>query len=135
MGKAFQPYLAQLVPLLLEVVTESDLVNAPDDDDEEEEEDDDEEGGPGQMYINVMDGFVNNKKVIALTPSRTPLEYLSNTSGIPHGQTTLQHPSYPSQAHFSITPLQHALSPFSNLPLSPFINNIPGGINCSQQYG
>ena len=47
------------------MVTESDLVRAPDDEDEDEEaeEDDDEEGGPGQMYINVMDGFVNNKKV------------------------------------------------------------------------
>ena len=63
MGKAFPPYLAQLVPMLLEVVTESDLVNAPEDEDEEADDDDEEEGGPGQMYINVMDGFVNNKKV------------------------------------------------------------------------
>ena len=64
MGPLFQPYLDRLVPLLLDVVMESELVT--DEDDEEEEQDEDDEEGPSNVFINIQDGFVNNKKA-ALT--------------------------------------------------------------------
>jgi len=67
MGKAFDSYLPSLVPFLLEVVAESEVVllgrekDDDDDDDEEEEEDDD-----SNLRIHVEEGFVNTKKA-ALT--------------------------------------------------------------------
>ena len=64
MGRQFDVYLAQLVPMLLRVTMETELIahNPEDDDDPDDEEDDDHEN----LYINVRDCFVNSKKA-ALT--------------------------------------------------------------------
>ncbi len=66
MGHAFDPLLAQLVPYLLEVITENEVMLIGDeeqsDDDIDDEEDDEEEHDSGNYRINVNDGFVNSKK-------------------------------------------------------------------------
>jgi len=66
MGPLFQPYLDRLVPLLLDVVMESELVAYEDEDEDEEDNNDDDEEQPSNVFINGRDGFVNNKKA-ALT--------------------------------------------------------------------
>ena len=66
MGKAYEPYMPQLVPFLLEVIAESEIVLL---NNEEENEDDDEEGDEddeGDYRVHVEEGFVNAKKA-ALT--------------------------------------------------------------------
>jgi hypothetical protein len=68
MGKAYQSYLPSLVPFLLEVVSENELVfvkNDSEDEEEEQEEGEEEEEG-GDYRVHVEEGFVNAKKA-ALT--------------------------------------------------------------------
>jgi hypothetical protein len=77
MGKAFDPYLSTLMPHLLAVITENELIQGDDSDIEEGEdhEGDEEEGSePGTMRLNVADGFINNKKA-ALTAIGAMAEY------------------------------------------------------------
>jgi importin-4 len=80
MGHGFDPYLATLMPHLLGVVTENELITGDGlDDDEDEEEDhlveDDEGSGDGKdMRLNVHEGFINNKKA-ALTAIGAMAEY------------------------------------------------------------
>lgn len=70
MREKFQHFLPQLVPYLLEVIQESELVKFGSDDEDEEEEDDEEidedDDFMGDYRLNVMEGFVNTKKA-ALT--------------------------------------------------------------------
>ena len=73
MGPGFIPYLAALVPKLLDVITENELVVAGPDD--EEEEDDEEGSDDGKdMRINVHEGFINGKKA-ALTAIGAMAQY------------------------------------------------------------
>ena len=80
MGHGFDPYLATLMPHLLGVVTENELITGEGlDDDEDDEEDqnieDDEGSGEGKdMRLNVHEGFINNKKA-ALTAIGAMAEY------------------------------------------------------------
>ena len=64
MGRAFDPLLIQLVPYLLEVVSENELtlVNEEDESDNEDENDEDDDPDSGNYRVNVNDGFVNSKK-------------------------------------------------------------------------
>jgi hypothetical protein len=71
MGKDFQNFLPTLVPYLLDVVEESEIVKYEDEDEDEEGEAEEGEAGEdddelGDYRLNVMEGFVNSKKA-ALT--------------------------------------------------------------------
>lgn len=72
MGKDFQNFLPELVPYLLDIVEEDEILKCDEDDEEDQEEDggDDNEAGDdedvGDYRLNVMEGFVNTKKA-ALT--------------------------------------------------------------------
>lgn len=71
-GKDFHPFLANLVPGILEVIQESELVQFSNESDDEEDDegaggagddDEDDEGSDmGDYRINVMEGFINTKK-------------------------------------------------------------------------
>ena len=70
MGNAFDSHLEMLVPQLLNVITEPEIVSMEDEDDEEEgegdahggDEDEDEDDEGGDVRLNVMEGFVHTKK-------------------------------------------------------------------------
>lgn len=68
MGKAYEPYMPALVPYLLEVIAESEVVLLSNKEDGDEEDDaDEEEGDEDDDYrVHVEEGFVNSKKA-ALT--------------------------------------------------------------------
>ena len=81
MGSGIVPYLAELVPHLLAVITENELITGGDTDDDEDNdddlniEDDDEGSDDGKnLRLNVLDGFINNKKA-ALTAIGAMAEY------------------------------------------------------------
>jgi len=67
MGTAYGPYLASLIPYLLEVINESEIVaykkdGAEDDDDDEEGDDDDAANMNKYDFGYVAEGFINTKK-------------------------------------------------------------------------
>jgi len=73
MGKAYVPFLPELVPFLLGVVEESEVTihqegdeDVEEDDDEEDDEDEDGDEEEGDYRLNVQEGFINSKKA-ALT--------------------------------------------------------------------
>jgi hypothetical protein len=71
MSTAFNPYLPNLVPYLLEVINESELsIYSSEDDEEDEDEDDDDvkedDDEGGDYRLNIQEGFINSKKA-ALT--------------------------------------------------------------------
>lgn len=69
MHKAFEPYMPSLVPYLLEVISESELVLLqPGEDGEDEDADEEGEGADedGNYRVHVEEGFINAKKA-ALT--------------------------------------------------------------------
>jgi hypothetical protein len=68
MGKAFEPYMPSLVPYLLEVINESEvmLVSNKEDGDDDDEPDEEGEGDDDDYRVHVEEGFVNSKKA-ALT--------------------------------------------------------------------
>lgn len=80
MGPGFVPYLAELVPHLLAVITENELTVADTDDEDNDDDEDhligDEEGSDAgkDMRLNVHDGFINTKKA-ALTAIGAMAEY------------------------------------------------------------
>lgn len=76
MGNGFDPYLEALVPHLLRVITETELIAGGGSDDEEEDEDADEDGEESGKYVrpNEYEGFINNKKA-ALTAIGAMAEY------------------------------------------------------------
>lgn len=69
-GKNFSSYLSGLIPGILEVIQESEIVNFTNEDDEDDEDDggvgddgEEEDSDMGGDYrINVMEGFINTKK-------------------------------------------------------------------------
>lgn len=65
MTTKFESYMPTLVPFLLEVVSESELVQLVGEEDDDDE-DEDGAGGLGDYRVNVEEGFVNSKKA-ALT--------------------------------------------------------------------
>lgn len=68
MGKAYEPYMPALVPYLLEVISESELVLlSPEDKDDEDDAEEGEGGDEDDNYrVHVEEGFINAKKA-ALT--------------------------------------------------------------------
>jgi len=66
MGKQFVSYMPTMVPVLIEVVSESEIFVPDDEDEEAVDEDDEDYDGMGNYRVNVEEGFVNAKKA-ALT--------------------------------------------------------------------
>ena len=64
MGHGFDPYLATLLPHLLAVITENELIAGGDSDDDEADADDDDGSDQGKdMRLNVQEGFINNRRL------------------------------------------------------------------------
>jgi importin-4 len=92
MGHGFDPYLATLLPHLLAVITENELIAGADSDDEDVDDDqngDDDDGSDRgkDMRLNVHEGFINNKKA-ALTAVGAMAEY-TKESFAPYLESTL----------------------------------------------
>ena len=88
MKKAFVNYLPSLVPFLLNVISESEVVftggDQADEEEEEEWEDGDDEGG--DYRLNVEEGFINSKKA-ALTAIGALAEHTKDAF-LPYLQST-----------------------------------------------
>ena len=88
MGHGFDPYLATLLPHLLAVITENELIPGGDSDGEDADADDEDGSDPGKdMRLNVHEGFINNKKA-ALTAVGAMAEY-TKESFAPYLESTL----------------------------------------------
>ena len=66
MGKAYESYMPSLVPFLLEVIGESELMLLSPEEGEDEDDEDEEGDGNGGYQVQVEEGFINAKKA-ALT--------------------------------------------------------------------
>jgi len=88
------PYFQSVIPMLIEVVTEPEILEGSDDEDDDDDEDagsqdlqqaqgaeDEEEGKETSYYLNTAEGFVNGKKA-----ALTALGALAEHTGAAFGQ-------------------------------------------------
>ncbi|MGB4191691.1 MAG: hypothetical protein WBJ81_04000, partial [Rickettsiales bacterium] len=91
MTKAYEPYMPTLVPYLLEVIAESEIVllnDGEEGEEDEEPEEGDEEDEDGNYRVHVEEGFVNAKKA-ALTALGALAEHTKELF-YPYLQTSLE---------------------------------------------